>query len=500
MTTEVRSQLVGMAVAAGDFTRARASATTVEELRSLADALDAHGRHDEAMETLRLVARLNPADVDLARRLARAFVERGDAAALADVLTPETARADPPLLLAAANLQLRSGLIDDGLVSVRRYLVEEAEGREQIALLSCQLADEVPDAGFRVLELATDAASERSDWPWAAAALQEFTRRAPAYVPALLRLVETCVDGGLDTALYDAQVRLTDAYLTAGAAGEARTLAEDLVDREPWEAGHIARLRRALALLNDHDPDVTIADRLSAAASVGDEPASTAVLQVEEPPLIVVDPAESESPGADDPQFEVVANAIDLGDGTPGEVDLGEIGNIPKLAVNRPDRGHVDLSTALSEIAPIKAQDLDGVFEQLRDEVSKRSASQVAEADLQRAVALHRAGDLDACIPLLQSAARVPAVRFAAASLLGRIFSQRNLCADAIEWFEQAAAAPAPTVSAAHDVLYDLADTLEKAGEPARALAVWLELQTDAGVHRDVAARIDRLTKVKARG
>ena len=34
----------------------------------------------------------------------------------------------------------------------------------------------------------------------------------------------------------------------------------------------------------------------------------------------------------------------------------------------------------------------------------------------------------------------------------------------------------------------------------ARALAICLELQADAGAFRDVAERIDRLTKVQARG
>jgi hypothetical protein len=42
---------------------------------------------------------------------------------------------------------------------------------------------------------------------------------------------------------------------------------------------------------------------------------------------------------------------------------------------------------------------------------------------------------------------------------------------------------------------------LEKAGESARALAVCMELQSDAGAsYQDVAARIDRLTKVQAGG
>jgi hypothetical protein len=62
-------------------------------------------------------------------------------------------------------------------------------------------------------------------------------------------LVETCVDGGLEPALYDAQLRLTDAYLTAGAGAEARTLPR-IADREPWEIAHVDRVR-ALTLLGE---------------------------------------------------------------------------------------------------------------------------------------------------------------------------------------------------------------------------------------------------------
>jgi len=488
---EVRAQLVQAAVEAGDFARARASATTAQELRTIADALDKHGRPDEAIETLRLVARLIPGNVDLALRLARTFLARGDVTAAAEFLSPEVARADPPLLLSAAEVQLRTGRVDAGLLSVRRFLDEEADGREQIALLSCRLADGAPEAGFRALDIATESAAARSEWGWSVAALQEFSRRAPTYVPALLRLVESCVDGGLEPALYDAQVRLTDAYLTAGAGAEARTLAEDLLDREPWEIAHVDRLRRALTLLEERDPDVVIAARLSAPAASGDDAAVPAAPMAadDELDVIVVDVEPEDSP-----------RVADSDDGY-GEVDLGEIATAPALAATRLDMADMDLSIAIDDLAaPITAPDLDGVFEQLRDEVTLRSATDAAAADYQRALVLQRAGDIDECVPLLLAAAREPAVRFAASLLLGRIFKQGGLTSDAIEWFEQAADASAPEPSAAHEVLYELADTLELAGEPARALAVWLELQADAGAHRDVAARIDRLANMKARG
>jgi hypothetical protein len=47
--------------------------------------------------------------------------------------------------------------------------------------------------------------------------------------------------------------------------------------------------------------------------------------------------------------------------------------------------------------------------------------------------------------------------------------------------------------------MFELADALERIGESARALAVLLELQADAGDYRDLATRVDRLSKVQAR-
>jgi hypothetical protein len=66
---------------------------------------------------------------------------------------------------------------------------------------------------------------------------------------------------------------------------------------------------------------------------------------------------------------------------------------------------------------------------------------------------------------------------------------------EAIEWFERATQAAAPTAAASHDLLYDLAQLLVSAGEGDRALAVFLELQADAPDYRDVALQIDRLSQ-----
>ena len=109
-------------------------------------------------------------------------------------------------------------------------------------------------------------------------------------------------------------------------------------------------------------------------------------------------------------------------------------------------------------------------------------------------------GMLDEAVASLQTAVRSPRQRFEAAAALGRVYERRGEPTLAIEWFERAAEAPAPTLDAGRELLYDLGVLLDDAGETSRALAVFLELQADAGDYRDVPARIDRLARVQTGG
>jgi tetratricopeptide (TPR) repeat protein len=128
------------------------------------------------------------------------------------------------------------------------------------------------------------------------------------------------------------------------------------------------------------------------------------------------------------------------------------------------------------------------------------STSESADGDYRLGLSLYEAGRVEEAQVRLESASRIPRFRFLAASLLGRILRDQGAAAQAIEWFERAAQAPAPTRDQGHQLLFDLAQALEDAGETARALAICMELQADAGNYRDVAARIDRLANVRARG
>jgi tetratricopeptide (TPR) repeat protein len=520
---EIREKLLDVYFAAGDFARARECAITIEQFRMLAAALEADGKGDEALDTLRQAASLNPGDAELSAQLARAFIAKGDLATAAKYLTAETAGDDPELLLTVADIQLRGDKFEEGVAIVRRLLEEDASRREQIAMLGWSVAETSPEAGFLVVELAADAAVAQVDWPGAAAVLQEFVTRVPNHVPALMRLVEICVDGGLESTMYSAQAQLADAYIEAGAATEARFIAEDLVAREPWDSANIERFRRALVLLGEPDPDGLIAARLSGDSPFMSTDMSGGSLFDDVPPEPVPEPDEAamnellakaaaaEEPVKkqplkpmprrvdDDHHFAMSANAIDL------DSILGDFESSPPVAPAASEDAEVDLSVVLDgikpPIAPVPAKepqaDLDGVFGNMRDQSAKRTGLDDAEKEYKRGLALRAAGDIDGCIQALEKASRAPKLRFGTSWLIARLYRERDMMPQALEWLERAAQSPAQTADESHQLLFELAEGLEKIGEVARALAVCLELRSDAGSYRDVDTRIDRLTKVQ---
>src|SRR5207253_11042552 len=121
---EIRARLLDLYVAAGDFARARECAATVDQLKTLAAALDANGYQAEALEALRDAARLDPDDTALRMHLAHSFVARGDMQAAAEYLTLESAGTDPQLRLSVAAIQLGAGNIEEGMAIVKQLLDE----------------------------------------------------------------------------------------------------------------------------------------------------------------------------------------------------------------------------------------------------------------------------------------------------------------------------------------------------------------------------------------
>jgi tetratricopeptide (TPR) repeat protein len=166
----------------------------------------------------------------------------------------------------------------------------------------------------------------------------------------------------------------------------------------------------------------------------------------------------------------------------------------------------IDLTSILSEgepaATPVAAtpRSLDQVFRGIRDDSSRQSSEESAAEQYRLALTYHEMGMPEDAIKALEGAARSPRQRFDAASMLGRLYLERKDVPRAIEWLERAAEAPAPTPDAGRALLYDLGQSLENAGEHSRALAVYVELESESGGYRDVAGRIQKLSRAQARG
>ena len=465
----VRSRLLQGYLDVGDVERAKSLASTKEELKQLLSTLETSGRLDDVLSVLEAIVERDPADTAVRARLAQTYHAKGDVERARVFLSLEVAGNNPDLLLVLAEMELQSGRYTEGREAVVKALTLDPAARETAVAIGCQLAESSPEAGYPCIEAVADAALGEQDYAAAAAALHEFVTRVRYHVVALMRLVDICVDGGLEATMYEAQAQLADAYLEVGRGLEARIISEDLVAREPWNRANIERFRRALVMLGEGDPDAIIAERLS-----GDSPF-------------------------------LATDKLDLNEGTGFEEPAPPVRDVAPARAAAPIEEEIDLDAVLDEpVAPAppasKPRSLDQVFKDMRDDAGRSSAEEAAAEQYRLALTYRELGMVDDAVKALEAAARSPRQRFDACSLLGRLYIDSNELAKAVDWFERAAEAPAPTLDASRALLYDLGETLERLGEQARALAVYVELESESGGYRDVAGRIERLSKVRAKG
>ncbi len=511
----LRQMLVKAYIARGDFDAACQFATSAAELRQLATQLFGLGREDEGLNVLASAADADPADASIRMELVKRLVARGDVASARTMLTPEVAGNDPELLWLLAEMELRDGHIPEGTALLQKMLADDPSRRDALVILGCSIAEVNPDAGYECIEVAAGTAIAADEWGSAAAALNEFVNRVPNHIPALMRLVEICVDGGLEATMHSAQAQLADAYLTVGAGTEARVIAEDLVAREPWDRSNIERFRSALALLGETDIDAIIADRLS-----GHTPfTSTDFMWPSDPggsdmapmPVPPASPPAAPAPIVEAPPPEAAphgsakdAYAIDMSN-LLSDVEYQQTPEPP--AKPKAESQEVDLNDELHDMrtgqaaaaspagkpAGKPAPAMESVLKGMRDEAANDASPETAEQHFKLAATYVDMGMQEEAMKALEVAARSPRHRFRAGAMLAKAYLDNGDPVHAIEWYERAVEAPAPSPVAHHSLLYELASVLEANGEGARALAVLLELQAEAGEYRDVSRRLEQL-------
>ena len=195
-------------------------ASGVGELKQVAAAFEKAGQGDAALDVLGEVADARSVGPRGARAAWRwRMSARGDLDKARTYLSAETAGSNPALWLTLAEMELRGEPLrrrqGGGRPGADRSIANQAQAA---VVLGCRLAESNPEAGYQPIDAVADAALAEGDYAAAAVALHEFTTRVRSHLVALMRLVEICVDGGLEATMYEAQAALADAYLDAGRA------------------------------------------------------------------------------------------------------------------------------------------------------------------------------------------------------------------------------------------------------------------------------------------
>ena len=367
-----------------------------------------------------------------------------------------------------AEAELRQGRFDDGKSAVASALAANPSQREAAIAMACRLAEQSPDSAYPGIEAVADAALAEGDYAAAAAALHEFVTRVRRHIVALMRLVEICVDGGLEATMYSG----------AGAAGRR------LPRRRPRPRGahHQRRSRRPRA----------VGSRQHRALPPRPRDAGRS-----RPRCDHRRPAERRQPVHGHRQ-----------DGPERRRRLRRAGGGPEPAARagRPPTSRPSSTCRTRRRRRPRRPGKRGKAgkpargAEPPSDARRRRTSELAAEQLRLAHTYRDMGMVDDAIQSLERAARSSRQRFEAASLLGRLHMDRGERTQALDWFERAAEAPAPTPMPAGRCSTIWPTPSRSIGESGRALAVFGELDADVPGYRDVAQRIERLSRVQARG
>ena len=483
---EARLRAAQLAADMGD------AATAVREYKDVAARLEKKDRYVEALVPLEAAYALDKSDDDIRARLflahlgkdpiaARAFAKDSDdlkqlASALERAghhdaalgVMAEIAEADPE------NLEYRA--------SLAQAYVSQGQIDKAKAFLSPDIAGTNPELWMTLAEMELRA----NRLPEGKAAVLEALRldstRAQAAVILGCSLAADDAEAG-----YQPVDAVADVALAANDFGAAAVALREFTARVP---AHLVALMRLVEVCVDGSLEAEMYEAQAQLAEAYLASGRALEARIISEDLVAREPWNK----ANIERFR--SALVMLGEADPDAIIADRLsGESPFLATEK-----LDLNEGETFETPAAADDVATNAGAAPSGGARPSTDESAAEQYRLALTYHEMGMVDDAIKALEVAAKSPRHRFDAASMLGRLCIERKDHLHAIEWLERAAEAPSPNTAASHALLYDLGVALDRAGEQARALAIFVELEAESGGYRDVSDHIERLSKAQARG
>jgi tetratricopeptide (TPR) repeat protein len=306
------------------------------------------------------------------------------------------------------------------------------------------------------------------------------------------RLIKDRRAAGNEQGALDCVIRL--GLLDDATIDARRTAAKALVER--GETKQAARLILGVAdLLTKEERVAEAFETLKEAARLDPTDQEIQLKLVDAAPPSLPPPAAiEESPApVQPPQTAVPVVTLEAVDAIASSADDGTI-----VLASTPS----DAAAVLEEIAtipdpqPAEPLPLDAFFEELHGKIARDQEAR-ARGQFEHGVRLLTEDRQAEAITNLEEASRTPALRFEASSQLARIYQGRGDLRRTIEWIERALEVPAPVVEERVALMYDLGDALATEGETPRALAIFMEVESESSGYRDVRERIAQLSQAE---
>jgi tetratricopeptide (TPR) repeat protein len=193
---------------------------------------------------------------------------------------------------------------------------------------------------------------------------------------------------------------------------------------------------------------------------------------------------------------------VDLTEPEPDEA-------VPAAPARAAESDFIDLASELSEEifgthsameeeepepeGPLTDPGLDQIFREFRKGVEKQLGAEDYDTRYNLGIAYKEMGLLDEAIAEFQLAAKDEVRSLECCSMLGLCFMEKGMPDIAIKWFSKGLAIPGRREEEYHGLRYDLAQAYEAAGQPERALELYMEIFRENIKFRDVQERVKEL-------